>query len=415
MTQTIKKKPPTEHTHKRRMYIWPTTPLVVAKENSVPYRCEKKKPASKRPTFISLFSGAMGLDLGLESAGLHAAGCLELDKWACKTIKKNRPELPVIEDNIQNWTGADLLEKFGVQASDIDLICGGPPCPSFSTAGKRQSFDDPRGEVMFDFLRIVDEIRPPFFLMENVRGILSAAVKHVPLSERSAKGRVLTPEERKGSVLRLLKDKFGRMGYTVTVELVNAADYGVPQKRERVVFIGSRDGFQVSMPPPMFVSSEDMFTPRWRTLGDALAGLHETSPEITPFSEARKKYLRMLTAGQNWRDLPEEILPEAMGGAYTSGGGKVGFYRRLSFDRPSPTVSTSPVQKSTCLCHPTELRPLSLREYARIQQFPDDWTFEGSIAARYRQIGNAVPVGLGHQIGRSILKYIENYEELENE
>jgi len=165
----------------------------------------------------------------------------------------------------------------------------------------------------------------------------------------------------------------------------------------------------------MFVSSEDMFTPRWRTLRDAFAGLNETSPEIIPFSEARKKYLRMLTEGQNWRHLPEEVLPEAMGGAYASGGGKGGFYRRLSFDRPSPTVSTSPVQKSTCLCHPTELRPLSLREYARIQQFPDDWIFEGSIAARYRQIGNAVPVGLGHQIGRSILKYIENYEDLTNE
>lgn len=356
----------------------------------------------------------MGLDLGLESAGFKALGCLELDKWACKTIRRNKPDLPVIEDDIQNWSGTALMEQLRVQAEDIDLICGGPPCPSFSTAGKRKSFEDPRGEVMFDFLRIVDEIRPPFFLMENVRGILSAAIKHVPLTERS-KHRKTAPEEQKGSVLRLLKNEFARMGYTVTVELVNAADYGVPQKRERVVFLGSRDGFQVSMPPPMFVANQDMFTPQWRTLRDALAGLNETNPKFIPFSEARKKYLGMLKEGQNWRYLPPDLLPDAMGGAFHSGGGKVGFYRRLSFDRPSPTVPTSPVQKSTCLCHPTKLRPLSLREYARVQQFPDDWIFEGSIAAQYRQIGNAVPIGLGHQIGRSILKYIENYEELSND
>lgn len=406
MKYTAKTPKAPEHTHKRRLFVWPSNPRTV-NESPVPYWSTKKKPA-----FISLFSGAMGLDLGLESAGLQNAGCLELDKWACKTIRKNKPDLPLVEDDIRNWSGAKLLKEFGVQASDIQLVCGGPPCPSFSTAGRRRSFDDPRGEVMFDFLRIVNEIRPPFFIMENVRGILSAAIKHVPLSERSVKGKGLTPKEQKGSVLRLLKNEFEKMNYTVTVELVNAADYGVPQKRERVVFIGSRDGFQVSMPPPMFVNSGDMFTPRWRTLSDALAGLHEDKPEITPFSEARKKYLRMLKEGQNWRNLPKDILPAAMGGAYTSGGGKVGFYRRLSFDRPSPTVSTSPGQKSTCLCHPTELRPLSVREYARIQQFPDDWIFEGSIAEKYRQIGNAVPVGLGHQIGRSVLKYLVNYEEL---
>ncbi len=395
----------TEHSHKRRLYVWPSAPRVA--EYSAPYLAEKRKGS-----FISLFSGAMGLDIGLEKAGLKNVGCLELDKWACQTIRKNRPQIPVVEDDIRNWTGAGLLERFGVQADTIQLVCGGPPCPSFSTAGKRQSFEDPRGEVMFDFLRIVDEIRPPFFVMENVRGILSAAIKHIPLSARASKHGQLAAKEAKGGVLKLLKQEFARMNYTVTVELVNAADYGVPQKRERVVFIGSRDGFQISMPPPMFVNVEDMFTPKWRTLGDALGGLHEDKPEIIPFSESRKKYLRLLTAGQNWRNLPKDLLPEAMGGAFSSGGGKVGFYRRLSFDRPSPTVPTSPVQKSTCICHPTELRPLSVREYARVQQFPDDWIFEGSIAAKYRQIGNAVPVGLGYQIGRSILKYLTNYEEL---
>jgi DNA (cytosine-5)-methyltransferase 1 len=392
-----------EHSHKSRMYVWPAPTRIG--ESTAPYMCGKNSPK-----FLSFFSGAMGLDLGLESAGLENLGCLELDKWACKTIRTNRPETPVIEDNIANWSGDKILETFGIKADEVSVICGGPPCPSFSTAGRRQSFKDPRGEVMFDFLRIVDEIRPPFFIMENVRGILSAAIKHVPPSERKSGN--LLPDEEPGSVLRLLKQEFERMNYTVSVELVNSADYGVPQKRERVVFIGSRDGFQVSMPPPMFVHSDDMFTPRWRTLADALKGLNEDSPEIIPFSPARTKYLKLLKEGENWRNLPKELLPEAMGGAFHSEGGKVGFYRRLSFDRPCPTVPTSPSQKSTCLCHPTELRPLSVREYARIQQFPDDWIFEGSIASKYRQIGNAVPVGLAYQIGRSLLKYLVNYEEL---
>jgi len=162
--------------------------------------------------FLSLFSGAMGLDLGLEAAGFEIAGCLELDRKACATIHANRPDLPVICDDIRNWTGTEILERFGIRADAIAFIAGGPPCPSFSTAGKRRSFHDPRGQVMFDFLRIVSEIRPPFFVMENVRGILSAAIDHVPLAMRGAEVPVA-----RGSVMRRLHEIFAEMGYTVTV------------------------------------------------------------------------------------------------------------------------------------------------------------------------------------------------------
>lgn len=394
-----------EHTHKRKLYIWNTKQKRIRDDVSL-YRAGDKN----KPGFISLFSGAMGLDLGMEMAGFSNKGCLELDKDACDTIRTNRPDLKVIEDDIKNWSGAKLLDHYGVKKNEISVICGGPPCPTFSTAGKRASFQDPRGQVMFDFLRIVSEVRPQFFVMENVRGLLSAAIKHVPLDQRKNGSGKVNPDEAKGSVVALLKEEMARMGYTVSAELVNSADYGAPQKRERVVFIGSRDGFQITMPPAMYVDSGDMFTPAWKTLGDALKDLKEKSPEIIPFSTSRKKYLKMLKAGQNWRNLPEDVIPDAMGGAYKSGGGKVGFYRRLSFDRPCPTVPTSPCQKSTCLCHPTELRPLSVREYARVQQFPDSWIFRGSIAAKYRQIGNAVPVGLGYQIARSIMKNLKQYE-----
>ena len=358
--------------------------------------------------FLSLFSGAMGLDLGLEAAGFEVAGCLELDRKACATIRANRPELPVVSDDIRNWTGAELLERFGIRADAVAFIAGGPPCPSFSTAGKRQSFHDPRGQVMFDFLRIVSEIRPPFFVMENVRGILSAALDHVPLAGRGAKVSVA-----KGSVLRRLHERFADMGYTVTVELVNAANYGTPQKRERVVFLGSRDGLQLTMPPGAYAPEASLFCRKWRSLGEALDGLDDPVPEFIPFSKSRERFLALLKEGENWRSLPEKLQAEALGGAYRSSGGRVGFFRRLRFDEPSPTVPTSPVQKSTCICHPTELRPLSVKEYARVQQFPDDWRFVGSLADRYRQIGNAVPLGLGYAIGTVLRRFLFNYEILE--
>lgn len=391
--------------HKNRFYLLGhRSPSGTVRESEALQDGVKAVTGKPPVKFISLFSGAMGLDLGLEAAGFEAAGCLELDKKACKTIQVNRPNLPVICDDIHNWTGDKLLEELNARRAQIAFVAGGPPCPSFSTAGKRQSFHDPRGQVMFDFLRIVDEIRPPFFVMENVRGLLSASLDHVPMARRT---RHAIPE--KGGVLKLLNETFKKMGYTVSAELVNAANYGTPQKRERVVFLGSRDGFQLTMPTGAYAQTETLFCRKWRTLGDALKGLCDPSPEFIPFSKARQRFLKLLKEGENWRSLPEHLQAEALGGAYTSTGGRVGFFRRLRFDEPSPTVPTSPVQKSTCICHPTELRPLSLKEYARVQQFPDDWVFQGSVSDKYRQIGNAVPVGLGYTIGMALKRFLINF------
>ncbi len=376
------------------------------KETSIRYSPTVSR--NEKPKMISLFSGAMGLDLGMEAAGFSCAGCLELDKRACETIRNNRPEIPLIEGDIKEWNdGGRLLSTFGLERDDVSVMVGGPPCPSFSTAGKRQSFNDPRGQVMFDFLKLVDEIRPPFFVMENVRGILSAALEHIPLVER---GKSLCYG--KGTVMSMLNGQFDKMGYTVTAQLVNAANYGTPQKRERVVFLGSRDGYQLVMPVGAYAQEETLFQRRWRTLGDAIGDLHEQKPEFVSFSPSRASFLSLLKEGQNWRDLPLEMQKEALGGAYESSGGRVGFYRRLTFKKPSPTVPTSPIQKSTCLCHPTELRPLSVREYARIQQFPDDWIFSGTISDKYRQIGNAVPLGLGYVIGKTVMNHLGNLEEI---
>lgn len=398
--------------HKNRFYLLGhrSVPLSARESSEASQYVLYSPPKAKSVKFISLFSGAMGLDLGLESAGFKVAGCLELDKKACATITRNRPGVPLICDDLRNWTGDKLLSAFKLQRDDIAFIAGGPPCPSFSTAGKRQSFNDPRGQIMFDYLRIIAELRPPFFVMENVRGILSASLTHVPIAERKNR-----TSAGKGTVLKLLAETFNEMGYTVSVELVNAANYGTPQKRERVVFLGSRDGFQVTMPTAQYSGTETLFCPKWRTLGDAVQGLTDPHPEFTPFSKNRQRFLKLLKEGENWRHLPGNMQAEALGGAFTSTGGRVGFFRRLRFDEPSPTVSTSPVQKSTCLCHPTELRPLSVKEYARIQQFPDNWVFEGSTADKYRQIGNAVPVGLGYAIGNALKRFIINYQALDEE
>jgi DNA (cytosine-5)-methyltransferase 1 len=294
-----------------------------------------------------------------------------------------------------------------LRAGEVDIVTGGPPCQPYSTAGKRGSIGDPRGSLFMDFIRIVEEVQPRFFVMENVRGLLSAPIRHRPHHQRGLGFPPLEPDEMPGSALQIVLAEMKRIGYEVNYGLLNAADYGVPQVRERVIFIGSRDGQSVTLPLPIYSEKGIRGLPKWLTLKHALEELVDTQPEYIPYSQSRIKYLRLLKAGQNWRHLPDELKKEAMGGAYKSGGGKVGFYRRLSWDKPSPTVTTSPHQKATDMCHPEQLRPLSVRESARIQTFPDDWIFYGSTASKYRQIGNAVPVLLAKAIGEYLHKRLK--------
>jgi DNA (cytosine-5)-methyltransferase 1 len=258
-----------------------------------------------------------------------------------------------------------------------------------------------------DFIRIVDEIQPRFFIMENVKGLLSAPIRHRPHARRGLGFPQLEPDEMPGAALQVILAEMKRIGYEVVYDLLNTADYGVPQVRERVIFIGYKGDDSVTLPLPNHSQKGTAKQPKWLTLREGLKDLVDAQPEFVPYSESRLKYLRLLTAGQNWRYLPSELQQEAMGGAYKSEGGKVGFYRRLAWDKPSPTVTTSPHQKATDMCHPDELRPLSVRECARIQTFPDDWVFYGSTASKYRQIGNAVPVLLGEAIGQYLYQIIK--------
>lgn len=345
---------------------------------------------------ISLFSGAMGLDIGLEKAGLNVVIGQDFDESCVKTMQANGHN--VLGGDIREIDPCKLLELTGLSVGEPFLICGGPPCQPFSTAGKRLGINDPRGSLFMDFIRMIDYIRPRFFVMENVKGIMSAPLKHVPLAERDEND----PKQRLGTVLDVILAEFDKLGYKTVYGVLDAVNYGVPQFRERFVLIGSRDNENIFLPLPTHFQMHQDKSYQWKTVRDAIADLEFDKGECATLSEERLKFLKMIPEGGNWRDLPENIIPIAMGGAYKSGGGKVGFYRRLSYDQPSPTVVTSPVQKATMMCHPTQDRPLSIKEYARIQQFPDNWIFTGTTAAKYRQIGNAVPVGLAEAIGKAV-------------
>ena len=345
---------------------------------------------------ISLFSGAMGLDIGLQQAGLNVIIGQDFDSSCVETMMVNGQK--VVYGDIRDIEPEKFMMHTGLGIGEAFCVCGGPPCQPFSTAGKRLGINDPRGSLFMDFIRFIDYIKPRFFVMENVKGIMSAPLKHVPAAEHDA----TDPEQKPGTVLEVILQEFEKLGYKTVYGLLDAVNYGVPQFRERFVLIGSRDHEDIFLPMPTHFQCHQDPKYRWVTVGDVIRDIEDLDSECATFGSERKKYLKMVPEGGNWRDLPQELIPAAMGGAYTSGGGKVGFYRRLAYNQPSPTVTTSPVQKATMLCHPRYDRPLSVREYARIQQFPDDWLFTGTTAEKYRQIGNAVPVGLGKAIGLAI-------------
>lgn len=350
---------------------------------------------------ISLFSGAMGLDLGIEKAGFKIRVCVEKDKWAAQTIRANT-SIPVIERDINDVHTDEILAAAGIGRQDVTLVIGGPPCQAFSTAGKQKGFADFRGNVMLQYLRVVRDILPEFFIMENVRGLQSAKLNSVPAEYAEYE----PIKDVKGSAFHFMVAEFRKLGYSISHAQLNAANYGVPEKRERIVVIGHR-GERVPIPSPTHSENGEFGTKKWNTLRNCIGDMkHRTDLHYTELRKRSRPYMKILKEGQNWRNQPEDMAMQAMGKAYFLSGGKTGFLRRLKFDEPSPTLVTSPTMPATLLCHPTQLRPLSIEEYARIQQFPDSWTFNGRLETIYKQIGNAVPVGLGQAVGQQIMRFI---------
>ena len=351
---------------------------------------------------ISLFSGAMGLDLGIEAAGFDIKVCVEMDHWAAETITINT-SIPVIERDINDVSSEDILKVSGLKKENIDLVVGGPPCQAFSTAGKQRGFSDIRGGCIIQFIRVVSDLKPKYFILENVRGILSAKLNAVPEAYKEYD----SIKMESGSVLKLVLNEFNKLGYRISYALLNAANYGVPEKRERVVMIGHL-GDRVPIPAPTHSESGAFGTKKWVSLRDSIGDLQGKPMRYIPLRSRMEKYMKLIGEGENWTKLDPAVAKEAMGKAYVLSGGKTGFLRRLSFDEPAPTLVTSPTMPATQLCHPKELRPLSVEEYARIQQFPDTWIFEGRIESIYKQIGNAVPVGLGKAVGNQIIRHINH-------
>ena len=358
---------------------------------------------SESKNVISTFSGAMGLDNGIEKAGLSIRLCVEFEHAMAETIRANKPGLPLIEDDIRNYTGDDLRKNAGLSKDDeVFLMCGGPPCQAFSTAGKRKGFDDVRGNVFLKYIELIGQVRPKYFLIENVRGLLSASYRAPQGNEDKKFGYAApTPKDEKGTALLYALAKIKELGYSATFTLYDAANYGVPQRRERVIILGSRDGYEIPLIPPTHSENGANGLLPWVTFEEAVQGLTECHAAKIP--EKRLKYYRMLKAGQYWKDLPQDIQREAMGNSFELGGGKTGFYRRLSWNQPSPTLVTCPTMPATELAHPTEDRALSIEEYARIQMFPDYWKFAGKMSDIYKQIGNAVPTGMGFAAAKHLL------------
>lgn len=361
-----------------------------------------------QPIALSFFSGALGLDLGIERAGFDIRLACEIDKYCRRTIAANRPNMALIGD-INAYNPDEILSLSGLtRGDDIDLIVGGPPCQAFSTAGKRNGFNDDRGNVFLTYLDIAFNLRPKYLVIENVRGLLSCPMKHRPHDMRGAEYPDLALDELPGGALNFILSLIAKAGYAYSFNLYNSANFGTPQVRERVVIVCARDGCKPPYLKPTHTERAANGLNKWRSFRQAVKGLKHQ--HHLNFPEKRLRYYRMLAEGQNWRSLPRHLQQEALGKSYFAGGGKTGFLRRVAWNKPSPTLVTHPAMPATDLAHPEALRPLSIEEYKRIQEFPDDWQLAGPLIQQYKQIGNAVPTSLGMAIGSLIGDLLQENE-----
>lgn len=329
---------------------------------------------------LELFAGAGGLAIGLEKAGLKCVALNEIDKWACQTLRNNRPNWNVLEGDIKDFD----FSKF---KNSVDVVTGGFPCQAFSYAGKKLGLNDARGTLFYEFARVVQEVKPAICIGENVRGLLS---------------------HEKGKTLQGMISILDEIGYKVApVQVLKAINFRVPQKRERLILVGIRKDIDIEFEYPK--PSRKIYNLKDALKKGELYNCDVPKSEGSTYPEHKKKVLDLVPPKGYWRDLPPDIQKEYMGKSFYLGGGKTGMARRIGWDEPSLTLTCSPAQKQTERCHPDETRPFTVREYARIQTFPDDWKFAGSVSQQYKQIGNAVPVNMAREIGYSIIKVLNEY------
>lgn len=334
----------------------------------------------KKYTVIELFAGAGGLALGLEKAGFETVATVENNRWACETLRTNRPNWNILEKNIIEIANKGIKNYLKNPNIEIDLLSGGYPCQAFSYAGKKLGLEDTRGTLFYNYAEILQELKPKMFLAENVKGLVS---------------------HDKGRTLQTMLNVFSEAKYKVYYDVLNSNDFDVAQKRERIVIVGVRNDIKEKI-------GIDFTFPKQKEKKLVLKDILQNVPKslCASYNDKKKAIFKLVPQGGCWRNLPEDVAKEYLGGSYHLGGGKTGIARKMSWNEAGLTVLCSPAQKQTDRCHPEELRPFSVRENARIQSFPDNWEFIGSMAEQYKQIGNAVPVNLAYHIGLSISNYL---------
>lgn len=343
-------------------------------------RVNQKSSASDKPwkvleasksklTSIELFCGAGGLALGMHNAGINSKLLVDFDKDSIKTLQQNRP----------GWESicASVLEiDLDEYENQIDIMAGGFPCQAFSYAGKSLGFADTRGTLFYEYARLIDQVKPRLVIGENVKGLQN---------------------HDDGRTLSVIISELENLGYRVAYKVMRAQFLDVPQKRERLIIFGVRSDVNSEI----FFPVEKDYT---ITIRAAFKGVPKSPGQV--YNDSKRKIMELIPEGGYWKDLPDDLQREFMGGSYHLSGGKTGMARRLSWSEPSLTLTCNPAQKQTERCHPKETRPLTVREYARIQTFPDEWEFAGSVSSQYKQIGNAVPVNLGYHVGLAAQKIL---------
>lgn len=347
---------------------------------------EELQTKPSRPyTSVELFAGAGGLALGMEMAGFQHVLLNEFDHEACETLRVNRPGWNVVEEDIHTVDFTGLKGK-------VDFLSGGFPCQAFSYAGKRRGFEETRGTLFFELARAVKEIQPKVFLCENVKGLR---------------------EHDNGRTLETITNVIEELGYSlIPPRVLKAVMFKVPQKRERLFLVAVRKDLAGKVSFDWPAPYRRVMTLRDAFFAGDLYPVDVPESEGQQYPEKKKNVMDLVPMGGDWRDLPEEVAKEYMKGSYNLGGGKTGMARRLSLDEPSLTLTCAPAQKQTERCHPTQTRPLTVREYARIQTFPDDWNFSGNMSSKYKQIGNAVPVNLAYAMGRAVIRLMNQIDNL---
>jgi DNA (cytosine-5)-methyltransferase 1 len=366
--------------------------------------------AQPRLTAMDLFCGAGGLSEGFRQAGYHVLVGNDVDAAAGATYRATHPEADFILGPIQEIAVDRLMAAGGVTRGELDVLLGGPPCQAYSVYNHQRGLHDARAGLFREYLRIVDGLRPKWVVMENVTGITSIAG---------------------GAVVQSIKDELRGLGYAVDCRVLKAEEYGVPQERRRIVFIGNRLGAPIDFPTPTHGPAGGglaPFTTIWDAIGDlaplangqkpgpqpyvdearhwfrayardgasGLVGNHD-APRLSPVNEAR---MRHIPIGGSWRDIPFELLPDGMKRAKRSDHTKR--YGRMRPDGLSCTVLTKCDVHWGAYIHPHQDRAISVREAARLQAFPDSFVFQGSRTEQYVQVGNAVPPLLGRRIAEVV-------------